>query len=168
MPIEAFAKQNCPIARTLAVLGERWTLLVVRELFLGERRFDAIQDRLGVASNVLSERLATLVEDGIVERRPYSERPPRFEYRLTDKGRDLLPVILTLIRWGDRYKVSKPPRVIVHTDCDHVAEAVTVCSHCGGELHAANVRAEPGPGATAAQREQDERRLRARAEPRAA
>ncbi len=150
MAIEAFEKQNCSIARTLAFLGERWTLLVLREIFLGHRRFDQIQGQLGVATNVLSERLASLTEEGIVERRPYSDHPNRFEYRLTEKGLELQPVLLALMKWGDRHKAPDgPPLLMVHADCGHATEAVPVCSHCGGELHARNLRAEPGPGAGA-------------------
>jgi DNA-binding HxlR family transcriptional regulator len=164
MPIKAFERQNCSIARTLAFLGERWTPLVLRELFIGRRRFDEIQRQLGVASNVLSERLATLVDEGIVTRHQYSGHGGRYEYRLTDKGRELQPVILELMKWGDRYKASRrgPPRVVVHADCGEIVEPVQICSHCGGELTPANVRSELGPGATAAQREA-EARLRAAA-----
>jgi len=147
MPIEAFDSQNCAIARTLAFLGERWTMLVMREIGLGRRRFDEIQEVLGVASNVLSARLATLVDEGIVERRPYSSHPGRFEYHLTDKGRELLPVLRAMMRWGNRHKVKQPPVVLIHTDCGHEMEAVEVCSHCGGELTGDNVRAKAGPGA---------------------
>src|SRR4051812_40152780 len=99
MPIDAFARQHCSVARPLSILGERWTFLVLRELFLGRRRFDEIQSDLGVATNVLSARLSTLVDEGIVERHAYSKRPERFEYRLTEKGIDLQPIILDLMRW---------------------------------------------------------------------
>ena len=101
---------NCSIAHPLSFLGERWALLVLRDLFLGRRRFDEIQDSLGVATNVLSQRLATLIEEGIVERRRYSEHPERFEYRLTEKGRDLQPVLLALLAWGDRYTAGATGR----------------------------------------------------------
>src|ERR1700710_684996 len=103
MAIKAFADLNCSVARPLAFLGERWSLLVLRDLFLGRRRFDEFQESLGIATNVLSARLATLAEEGIVDRRRYSEHPERFEYVLTEKGRDLQPVILALVAWGDRY-----------------------------------------------------------------
>jgi DNA-binding HxlR family transcriptional regulator len=153
MPIEAFARQNCSIAKTLAFLGERWTLLVMRELFLGQRRFDRIQAELGIASNVLSERLATLTGEGIVTRHRYSEHPERHEYRLTAKGREFQPVLLELMKWGDRHTASHgPPRVIIHEDCGHAIEPVQTCSHCGGELTPRNVRTELGPGSTSEQR----------------
>jgi DNA-binding HxlR family transcriptional regulator len=157
MPIEAFAKQNCSIARTLAFLGERWTVLILRELFVGRRRFDQIQAELGIASNVLSERLSTLVDEGIAERSRYSEHPARFEYRLTEKGRDLQPVMLELMKWGARHKPlpKGPMRVIVHTECGHEVEPVQTCSHCGGELDQHNVRVPLGPGASAEQRRRE-------------
>src|SRR5215472_16875433 len=121
MAIKAFADFNCSVARPLAFLGERWALLVLRDLFLGRRRFEEFQESLGVASNVLSQRLATLVEEGIVERRRYSEHPERFEYRLTQKGRDLQPVLLALLAWGNQYTTGPagPPIETVHTECDH-------------------------------------------------
>ena len=116
MAIQSFAELNCSIARPLAFLGERWALLVLRDLFLGHRRFDEIQASLGVASNVLSQRLGTLVEEGIAERRLYSEHPERFEYRLTEKGQALQPVLLALVNWGDRYTAGPdgPPLETVH------------------------------------------------------
>jgi DNA-binding HxlR family transcriptional regulator len=95
--------QNCSIAGALEVIGERWSLLIVREVMLGVRRFDEIQADLGIARNVLQTRLTRLIEQGVLERRPYQERPLRHEYRLTDKGLDLWPAIVALMRWGDRY-----------------------------------------------------------------
>src|SRR5689334_18558448 len=136
MPIQAFAEQNCSIARPLSFLGERWALLVLRDITLGRRRFDQIQESLGVASNVLSQRLATLVEEGVLERRSYSEHPERFEYRLTEKGLDLEPVLLALLRWGDRWTAGPegPPLETVHDDCGHSFHMVPTCSECGEEL----------------------------------
>src|SRR5687767_5069851 len=99
----SFADMNCSIAQALEVVGEWWTLLILRDVFLGVRRFDDFQKRLGIARNVLADRLDTLVERGILERRPYQDRPPRDEYVLTEKGRDLLPVIHALREWGDRW-----------------------------------------------------------------
>jgi DNA-binding HxlR family transcriptional regulator len=154
MPIQAFADFNCSIARPLAFLGERWSLLVLRDLFLGRRRFDEIQDSLGIASNVLSQRLATLDEEGIVERHRYSEHPERFEYRLTEKGRDLQPVLLALLAWGDRYTAGEagPALEPIHTECGHAFHAVATCSECGGHVDTRNVRSRPGPGANEEQR----------------
>jgi DNA-binding HxlR family transcriptional regulator len=150
MPIEAFAAQNCSIARPLSVLGERWTLLVLREISLGKRRFDEIRAGLGVATNILSSRLATLVDEGIVEKRPYSEHPERFEYRFTEKGRELQPILLAFLRWGDKYTAGRagPPLETIHTECDHVFHMVPTCSHCGEEVKPTEIRPRPGPGAT--------------------
>ena len=103
--------QNCSIARALELVGERWTLLIIRDAFLGLRRFEQLQDSLGIARNVLTDRLNRLVDEGILERVAYSERPPRFEYRLTEKGRDLRVALLALMQWGDRHLSEKPPRI---------------------------------------------------------
>jgi DNA-binding HxlR family transcriptional regulator len=149
MPIQAFAEKNCSIARPLAFLGERWTVLVLRDLMLGRRRFDEIQDSLGVATNVLSQRLATLVDEGVAERRRYSEHPERFEYRLTQKGLDLEPVLLALLAWGDRYTAGPegPPLETVHEDCGHSFHMVPTCSQCGERIDPRHVHSRPGPGA---------------------
>jgi DNA-binding HxlR family transcriptional regulator len=160
MPIQAFAEQNCSIAKPLSFLGERWALLVLRDVTLGRRRFDEIQESLGVASNVLSQRLATLVEEEVLERRPYSEHPERFEYRLTEKGLDLEPVLLALLRWGDRWTAGPegPPLETVHDDCGHGFHLVPTCSECGEELKPRHIHSRPGPGAN----EQQLRRWRGR------
>jgi DNA-binding HxlR family transcriptional regulator len=149
MPIQAFAEKNCSIARPLSFLGERWTVLVLRDLMLGRRRFDEIQESLGIATNVLSQRLATLVEEGVAERRRYSEHPERFEYRLTQKGLDLEPVLLALLAWGDRYMSGPagPPLETVHDDCGHSFHMVPTCSACGEEIDPRHVHSRPGPGA---------------------
>jgi DNA-binding HxlR family transcriptional regulator len=104
--------QNCSVARALEVVGERWTLLIVRDVYLGLRRFDELQQNLGIARNVLADRLSRLVEEGVLERVPYSERPERFEYRLTRKGRDLNIALSGLRQWGDKYLSHNPPRVL--------------------------------------------------------
>jgi DNA-binding HxlR family transcriptional regulator len=104
--------QYCSIARALEVVGERWTLLIVRDVFLGRRRFDQLQESLGVARNVLTDRLNRLVEEGILERVPYSERPARFEYQLTDKGRELNVALTALRQWGDKYLSERPPTLL--------------------------------------------------------
>ncbi len=154
MPIQAFAEKNCSIARPLSFLGERWAILVLRDLMLGRRRFDEIQDSLGVASNVLAQRLATLAEEGIVERRRYSQHPERFEYRLTQKGLDLEPVLLAMLAWGDRYTTGPegPPLETVHEDCGHAFHMVPTCSVCGEEIDPRHVHSRPGPGADEDQR----------------
>jgi DNA-binding HxlR family transcriptional regulator len=104
--------QNCSIARALEVVGERWTLLIVRDVFLGKHRFDQLQESLGIARNVLTDRLNRLVDEGILERVRYTERPDRFEYRLTSKGRDLQIALAGLRQWGDKYLSERPPRIV--------------------------------------------------------
>src|SRR5262249_52845702 len=116
----ARADMNCSIVRTLDLIGERWTLMVLREAFMGVRRFTDMQRELGVAKNILSDRLAPLVDIGVLEKRQYQDRPARYEYRLTDKGKDLQPAILTLLSWGDKHLAPEgPPTLLHHHDCDH-------------------------------------------------
>ena len=103
--------QDCSIARALEVVGERWTLLIIRDAFLGLRRFDQFQESLGIARNVLTERLNRLVQEGILDRVRYNDRPERYEYRLTPKGRDLGIALAGLRQWGDKYLSQEPPRI---------------------------------------------------------
>jgi DNA-binding HxlR family transcriptional regulator len=147
-----YDNQVCSIARALEVLGDRWTLLVLRDAFMRVRRFEDFQRNLGVARNVLTDRLNRLVEEDILRRVAYQERPVRFEYRLTDKGLELWPVIMTLLQWGDRYypQPSGAPVVVRHRDCGGEVTSHLTCSACGAELGPRDVRAEPGPGAVAA------------------
>ena len=122
-------------------------MLVIRECFNRTRRFEDFQSHLGIARNVLTDRLATLVDEGLLEKRQYQERPPRFEYRLTEKGLDLYPVLVSVMRWGDKWKSdNKPPVKLIHNSCGHEADPKLVCSHCGEELRAREVTAAPGPG----------------------
>jgi DNA-binding HxlR family transcriptional regulator len=131
------------------VVGEWWSMLIVRDAFLGVRRFDDFQHRLGISRNVLQQRLRHLVDAGVFVRVPYSEHPPRSEYKLTQKGRDLWPVLTTMRQWGDRYAApSGPPVVVVHTDCGHAAEAVLVCGECAEPFDPREARAMPGHGRT--------------------
>jgi DNA-binding HxlR family transcriptional regulator len=143
--------QVCSIARTLEVLGERWTLLVIRDVFNGRRRFDQIQENLGVARNVLSTRLARLVEEGILEKRAYQERPPRYEYFLTEKGLDLWPVMISMLHWGDRHLAEDagPPMLIRHKRCGGLVDDRGTCQSCGQRLGARDAYTEYGPGAPA-------------------
>lgn len=143
--------QNCSIARTLELVGERWTILVLRDAFLGLRRFDQFQHSLGIARNVLTARLDRLVSEGILEKVPYQERPLRHEYRLTEKGLDLWPVITELLRWGDRHAAPEagPPIVLRHKGCGGELGERRLCTLCGKSLEVRDVRAEPGPGASA-------------------
>lgn len=148
---EELDRENCSLARTLSVVGDRWTLMVLRECFLGQRRFEEFEARLGIARHVLADRLKKLTEAGVLAKTAYQERPRREEYRLTDKGRDLYPAMLALIQWGDRYMAGKdgPPIERVHKTCGHVMSAVQVCSECGEPVAARDVTARPGPGAGA-------------------
>ena len=138
----------CSVAQCLEVVGEWWTMLIVRDAFLGIRRFDDFQSRTGIARNVLTARLEHLVEHGVLERRPYQERPLRHEYVLTDKGRDLWHVLTAMREWGDRWAAPDgPPVELVHRSCEHVTRTAVVCDPCREPLDARAVRAVPGPGA---------------------
>lgn len=137
--------QNCSIARALEIVGERWTLLIVRDAFLGLRRFEQFQDNLGIARNVLTDRLNRLVDEGILERVRYSERPERYEYRLTQKGRDLNIALSGLRQWGDEYLSEKPPRILRRkTDKTQVVAALVPKGT--DTLRADEVEIAPGPG----------------------
>ena len=139
---------NCSVAQCVEVVGDWWTMLILRDVFLGLRRFDEIQRRLGLSRNVLTQRLELLVEHEVLQRVPYQERPPRFEYRLTDKGRDLWPVLDAMRRWGDTWAAPDgPPLEIVHESCGATTHAVSCCASCGEPLAVSDVRAVPGPGA---------------------
>ena len=144
--------QVCSIARSLEVLGERWTLLVIRDVFNGHRRFDQIRDNLGVARNVLSTRLQTLLDEGILEKRAYQERPLRYEYFLTEKGLDLWPVMISLLHWGDRHldPGEGPPMLIVHKGCGGTIDDRRICQRCGKALEVREATTQPGPGLEAA------------------
>jgi DNA-binding HxlR family transcriptional regulator len=148
MRLTSLEDWNCSIARTLDVVGEWWTLLILRDAFLGTRRFDDFQSSLGLARSVLTARLQKLTEHGVLERRPYSEHPPRYEYHLTAKGRALFPVIASMLRWGDDWAPAPggPPRILVHDSCGQITQPVLTCPHCHGEVSAANTHSEPGPG----------------------
>jgi DNA-binding HxlR family transcriptional regulator len=138
--------QVCSIARTLGVVGDRWTLLVVRDIALGLYRFDELLDSLGVASNVLTGRLNRLVDEGVLERVPYRERPRRFEYRLTKKGRELGVALLALMQWGDRHLSDKPPR-IARRRSDRAPVSVRIVAKDGSPVAADDLELVPGPGA---------------------
>ena len=135
--------QQCSIARALEVVGERWTLLILRDAFNGVRRFDDFQRSLGVARNVLNTRLQRLVEHGLLERRRYQERPERFEYRLTAMGVDLFPTIVALMQWGDRWLADAggPPIMLRHRGCGGGVTLRRTCERCGAELEARDVEA---------------------------
>ncbi|MBT2227509.1 helix-turn-helix transcriptional regulator [Nonomuraea sp. NEAU-A123] len=139
---------HCSIAQAVGVVAEPWTPLILRDLFLGVRRFDDLAEDLGISRNLLTRRLEHLVAAGVVERRPYQERPVRFEYVLTEAGRDIVPALFTLMAWGDRWATPPggPPALLVHS-CGEQFTPVVTCPHCGGEADADSVLAVRGPGA---------------------
>jgi DNA-binding HxlR family transcriptional regulator len=145
-----YDKQVCSVAGALEVVGERWSLLIVRDVLLGLRRFDEMQASLGIARNILQTRLTRLVDHGVLEKRLYQEHPPRYEYRLTEKGLDLWPAVVALLQWGDRYAAPQagPPVVLEHRGCGGTVDEHRICGACGARLSVRDVRALPGPGAT--------------------
>lgn len=150
---EELDQQPCSLARTLAVIGDKWTLMVLRDCFLGVRRFDEFEQRLGITRHLLAGRLKKLVEHGVLSKVVYQQRPLREEYRLTPKGLDLHPTILALVSWGDRHMADErgAPVVHVHKNCGQIMRPVVVCSECQEPVTAKDVRVQAGPGwATAA------------------
>src|SRR3954469_24791774 len=144
----SFGDMNCSVAQCLEVVGEWWSLLIVRDAFLGVRRFDDFQARLGISRNILNDRLKKLVDGDVLARVPYQDNPPRSEYRLTEKGRDLWLVLTAMRQWGDRWAAPDgPPIRLRHVTCGRVVKAVAVCSHCGERLTPPAMAIEPGPGA---------------------
>jgi DNA-binding HxlR family transcriptional regulator len=147
---KSFRDMDCSVAQCLEVIGEWWTMLIVRDAFLGVKRFDTFQRRLGISRNVLQQRLENLVTAGVMERVAYSEHPVRYDYVLSPKGRDLWPVLNAMRQWGDTYAAPHgAPLNLVHTVCQHQTVATPVCSHCGETLDSRNVRAVAGAGRTA-------------------
>ena len=146
-----YSDQTCSIAATLEVVGERWSLLIVRNILLGVRRFDALQKDLGIARNVLQARLTRLIEHGVIERRLYQERPARYEYVLTEKGLDLWPTIVALLQWGDKHAptVAGPPVLLEHRGCGGAIDEHRICERCGMRLGPRDALAKAGPGARA-------------------
>ncbi|TMK88849.1 MAG: helix-turn-helix transcriptional regulator [Actinobacteria bacterium] len=142
---------DCSVAQALSVVGDRWTLLILRDAFMRVRRFEDFQERTGAPRPLLADRLKTLVDEGVLEKRLYSERPDRFEYRLTEKGLDLWPVLVSLLRWGDKWATGSagPPVEVRHKACGHVVHPELACPDCGGWLTAtdmeASYRREPAP-----------------------
>jgi DNA-binding HxlR family transcriptional regulator len=143
----SYQGQNCSIARALELIGDRWTVLIVRDVALGFRRFDEIQDRLGVARNVLSDRLARLTEAGVLRKVRYQARPERHEYALTRMGRDLQVAIVALMHWGDRYLApGAPPRLVEHAGCGGEVVEQLMCRTCRQPVRGPEVTTRPGPG----------------------
>ena|SRR5919108_2411298 len=140
--------QNCSIARALEVVGERWTLLLLRDAFLGVKRFEHFQRRLELAPNVLARRLRTLTEAGLLERRVYQERPERHEYLLTERGKELFPTLLALMAWGDRHLAPRgAPAIVLHAGCGGEVDARAACQRCGQVVGADEAEWRLGPGA---------------------
>ncbi|MGD9527359.1 winged helix-turn-helix transcriptional regulator [Pseudonocardia sp.] len=137
----------CSVARTWSVIGERWTMLILRECFRGERRYEHYRSKLGLGSNVLNDRLRLLTEEGILDRVPYQTAPLRHEYRLTKKGQDLYPILVSIMAWGDTYKTDKPPVQLVHRTCGHKAEPRLTCAHCAEPIQWRQMTAELEPDA---------------------
>jgi DNA-binding HxlR family transcriptional regulator len=151
-----YDNQDCSVARALETIGERWTLLILRDAFLGKRRFDDFQRSLGIARNVLAARLRTLTDQGMLERRLYQDRPERYEYRLTAKGRDLWPVLFTLMRFGDKHCADGnggPPATVVHRRCGAPIDDHMSCPECGVHVGPRDVvarRRDDAPASAAA------------------
>jgi DNA-binding HxlR family transcriptional regulator len=144
------SRMQCPIARSLDRVGEWWSILILRDVFQGVTRFDQLQKSLGIAPNMLTRRLKTLVESGLLERRLYSERPPRYEYVATELGRDFRPVLWTLIGWGNKhFSPEGPSIVLVDAATGEVADPVVVDRKSGRPLRAPEFKVAPGPGANA-------------------
>ncbi|XVQ15294.1 winged helix-turn-helix transcriptional regulator [Spirillospora sp. CA-255316] len=139
----------CSIARATDLFGDAWTALIMRDVMAGVNRFDDLARDLGISRKVLAARLSRLVEEGVLERRPYQDRPPREEYVPTRKGKELSAVLLALIDWGDRWYAGEegPPALVRHDTCGHDTTPVMTCSHCGGPLGADDTTVRPGPGA---------------------
>jgi DNA-binding HxlR family transcriptional regulator len=141
---------NCSVAKTLEIVGEWWTPLIIRDALFGVTRFDEFQERLGIARNVLAARLDTLVAGGVMERVPYDEDRGRYDYVLTDAGRALWPVLTALRQWGDEWLVGpeEAPVELEHTACGHRISVQFTCDHCGEVLERDQLRSRPGPGST--------------------
>jgi DNA-binding HxlR family transcriptional regulator len=143
-----FSEMACSIARTLDVIGEPWSPLILRDIWVGISRFEQIQADLGISRKVLTERLNYLVERGIIERQPYDRRP-RYEYVLTGKGTELVDVLMVMVRWGDKWLAGEagPPVLYRHHACGQIGSVDLRCEHCGQPMHAADIDLMPGPGA---------------------
>jgi DNA-binding HxlR family transcriptional regulator len=153
MKWDSLEEQNCSLSRTVAVIGDRWTLLVLRECFLRVRRFEAFQARLGITRHLLAARLKKLVQFGVLRRVPYQDAPKRHEYILTQKGLDLYPIIMAIVHWGDVHMVDERGRPLLHQHkaCGKFFDPVMVCSECGEPLRAKEVVTHKGPGARQAE-----------------
>lgn len=144
----SFADWPCSIARTMNLLGDGWTPLVLREAFYGVRRFDEFQQTLGIARNTLADRLRRLVAEGLLEKHEYQREPVRYDYVLTEKGMDFFGVLAAMTRWGDRWLAGAEgaPVVFHHHGCGHETHAEVVCAECHEPLHATETELRMGPG----------------------
>ena len=150
MKWSGLAEEACSVARTVAVIGDRWTLMILRDCFLGVRRFEDFQARLGISRTITAQRLRMLVNQGVLKKTSYQSHPQRYEYRLTEKGMDLYPVIMAVVSFGDRHyaPASGPPVLHRHKPCGHDFHPVTTCSECHLPLLAQAVETRVGPGGT--------------------
>jgi len=152
-----YSRQSCSVAATLEVIGDPWTMLVIRDAFNGVRRFEQWQERLGVARNVLAARLKSLVHHGVLEPRPYSERPPRNEYVLTAKGKDLFDVLYAMRNWSERWAYAPgetgggPAMRYTHRACGADVGTATICPNCGEALRYGDLKGEPSAALKAEQ-----------------
>jgi DNA-binding HxlR family transcriptional regulator len=164
MKWEDLAKEKCSVARSVAVLGDRWTLMIIRDCFRGVRRFEDFQKRLAISRTIIADRLGALVDEGILARTAYQDRPARYEYRLTNKGLSLHPVLMAIVHWGDEHYSGKggPPLLHRHRACGHTFSPVTTCSECGEAVGARDVEVIAG-SKTAELFPEPEARLRRRA-----
>jgi len=144
----SFANMHCSLARSLELMGDWWTPLIVRDLFLGVTRFDDLVEDLGISRNLLTSRLKAMVANGLIERRRYAEHPPRYEYLLSEAGRELVPPLIALTAWGDRWVAPRAgsPLLFEHRRCGKQFHPQVHCPHCGEKVSAADVVAKPGPG----------------------
>jgi DNA-binding HxlR family transcriptional regulator len=149
MKWDALEEEPCSLARTVAVIGDRWSLMILRECFLRKRRFEAFQSSLGITRHLLAERLKKLVRFGVLRRVPYMESPKRYEYILTQKGLDLYPIIMSIVHWGNVHMVDSrgKPLLHEHKSCGKMFDPLMICSECGEPLNAKEVHTHPGPGA---------------------
>ena len=148
MKWEDLGGQPCSVARTTAVIGDRWTVMILRDCFNGSRRFDEFQTSLGISRTIVTDRLSLLVDEGVLVKAPYQEKPVRYEYRLTEKGLDLYPILMFMFRWGDKHYATKegPPLLFRHKTCGHDFHAVLSCSACDQVLNPREVEVRAGPG----------------------
>ncbi|MFD2231240.1 winged helix-turn-helix transcriptional regulator [Alkalimarinus sediminis] len=138
----------CSVARALSIVGDRWTLLILRDCFMGTKRFDTFQKQIGLSRHRLTDRLNKLVEHKILNKTPYQEKPLRHEYQLTKKGVDLYPILMTLAKWGDTWMADEAgsPIEYLHTPCGHITSVQLCCSVCGDAIKPNEIKPKAGPG----------------------